>query len=105
MAVWRADGRSADRATRSRPARRRSAVMPAGLVLALAAGSSSRHALAQGAEQPGPAMRESPVPGPVGEARTTTGEPGFMTDLWTRSNLLGEIGGLRTFLGNYGISI
>ena len=31
--------------------------------------------------------------------------PGFMTNLWTRDNLLGDMGGLRTALGNYGISV
>jgi porin len=28
-----------------------------------------------------------------------------MTNLWTRSNLLGDMGGLRTALGNYGLSL
>ena len=32
-------------------------------------------------------------------------EPGFDTGLWTRPNLLGDAGGLRTVLGNYGITI
>lgn len=32
-------------------------------------------------------------------------EPGFQTGLWTRSNLFGDLGGLRTFLGNYGVTI
>jgi porin len=31
--------------------------------------------------------------------------PDFMTNLWTRSNLLGDMGGVRTFLGNYGVTI
>jgi porin len=31
--------------------------------------------------------------------------PNFMTNLWTRSNLLGDMGGVRTFLGNYGVTI
>jgi porin len=31
--------------------------------------------------------------------------PGFATGLWTRSNLLGDAWGLRTFLGNYGITV
>ncbi len=34
-------------------------------------------------------------------ASSTAGPPG----IWERANLLGDIGGLRTFLGNYGISI
>jgi porin len=36
---------------------------------------------------------------------TTPEEPGFTTGLWTRGNLLGDIGGLRTALGNVGITI
>ena len=36
---------------------------------------------------------------------TTPDEPGFTTGLWTRGNLLGDIGGLRTALGNVGITI
>ncbi len=36
---------------------------------------------------------------------TVTVEPGFMTNLWSRNNLLGDIDGLRTILGNYGISL
>ena len=33
------------------------------------------------------------------------GEPGFTTGLWTRGNLFGDMFGLRTTLGRYGISI
>ena len=36
---------------------------------------------------------------------TPPAEPGFTTGLWTRGNLLGDIGGLRTALGNVGITI
>src|SRR6195952_2909691 len=32
-------------------------------------------------------------------------DSGFGTNLWTRGNLLGDMGGLRTFLGSYGITI
>jgi porin len=35
---------------------------------------------------------------------TTPEEPGFTTGLWTRGNLLGDVGGLRTALGNVGIT-
>ena len=38
-------------------------------------------------------------------AETNPAEPGFGTGLWTRPNLLGDVGGLRTALGNYGITI
>jgi len=34
-----------------------------------------------------------------------SGEPGFTTGLWTRGNLFGDMFGLRTALGRYGISI
>ncbi len=43
------------------------------------------------------------VPSPSAEG-APTGEPGFMTGLWTRGTLLGDAGGLRTFLGNYGVT-
>jgi porin len=36
---------------------------------------------------------------------TPPAEPGFTTGLWTRGNLLGDLGGLRTALGNVGITI
>ena len=39
------------------------------------------------------------------DADAVQGEPGFGTGLWTRGNLLGDMGGLRTFLGKYGITI
>ena len=32
-------------------------------------------------------------------------EPSFFTGIWTRSNLLGDMGGLRTALGSYGITL
>ena len=52
-------------------------------------------AQAQGASQQAP------------EQSTAQSEPGFWTSLFapSRSNLLGDIGGLRTQLGNYGISL
>src|ERR1700738_1437758 len=33
------------------------------------------------------------------------GEPSFFTGLWTRSNLLGDMGGLRSTLGRYGLTL
>jgi porin len=50
---------------------------------------------------------QEPVPpaNPGAPQASTQSEPGFMTNLWTRSNLLGDIGGLRTALGRYGISV
>ena len=59
--------------------------------------------------QPGsPAERQNPVPGQTGvglrgSAEVSDGD--FFTGLWRRSNLLGDIGGLRTMLGNYGITL
>ena len=35
---------------------------------------------------------------------TPPAEPGFTTGLWTRSNLLGDVGGVRTALGNVGMT-
>ena len=42
---------------------------------------------------------------PPAPATTETEEPGLNAGFWTRSTLLGDIGGIRTFLGNYGITI
>jgi porin len=45
------------------------------------------------------------VPPAPSEAETNPTEPGFNTGLWTRSTLLGDIGGARTFLGNHGLTV
>jgi porin len=56
-------------------------------------------ALAQPVEQQGaPATREAPTPG-----KTETEARG--TGFWERSNLLGDMGGLRPALGRFGISL
>lgn len=83
----------------------------AGGVLTLAffisSGPSRLHA--QTADQP--AEQQNPTPGPVGNRSIPQGaspsEPGFMTQLFasSRSNLLGDMFGLRTLLGNYGITL
>ncbi len=39
-----------------------------------------------------------------GSQTPASGEPGLTTGLWTRGNLLGDMCGLRTALGKYGIS-
>ena len=60
------------------------------------------------AEMPPAAAQTAPSPGEPRVAPPTApadSEPGFMTNLWTRSNLLGDMGGLRTALGNYGLSL
>ncbi len=59
----------------------------------------------------GPATQSNPVPGggnaKAAEAEPSPGEPGFTTQLFSssRTNLLGDIYGLRSALGNYGISL
>ena len=66
----------------------------AGLILLTGA------ATAQPAEQPGePATREAPTPG------KTEAEAGASTGFRERSNLLGDIFGLRPALGRFGISL
>ena len=39
------------------------------------------------------------------DAGAQASEPGFFTGFWTRNNLLGDAGGLRTMLGNDGITL
>ncbi len=38
-------------------------------------------------------------------AQTAPQSPAPPTNIWTRSNMLGDVGGLRTLLGNYGITL
>ncbi len=59
-----------------------------------------------------PSSPQSPIPGPGNSATPagtgpSPGEPGFTTGLFSssRSNLLGDLYGVRTFLGNYGVSL
>ncbi len=59
-----------------------------------------------------PSSQQNPIPGPGSSSSPagsgpSPGEPGFGTGLFSssRSNLLGDIYGVRTFLGNYGISL
>ncbi len=65
----------------------------------------------QGIPNAAPSSRQNPVPGPVGNPATpqapSPGEPGFTTGLFSssRSNLLGDLYGLRPWLGTYGISL
>src|SRR6266851_5232997 len=40
-----------------------------------------------------------------GSLEAMASEPSFFTGIWTRSNLLGDMGGLRTALGSYGITL
>ncbi len=63
------------------------------------------------AVQDGPTSQSNPVPGggnaKAAESEPSPGEPGFTTQLFSssRTNLLGDIYGLRSALGSYGISI
>jgi porin len=55
-----------------------------------------------------PAQQQSPPGGPIAApAPAGAAGPGFWTGLFapSRSNLLGDMGGLRTTLGNYGVSL
>jgi len=70
------------------------ATMGATAALMLFAGQ----ALGQPVQQGAPAAREAPAPG-----RTETAAQG--TGLWERSNLLGDLGGLRPALGRIGVSL
>jgi porin len=52
-----------------------------------------------------PAFAQSIATGPDAAAESPEICPGFWTAFWTRNSLFGQACGLRTFLGNYGISI
>jgi porin len=85
-------GRTDDVVRRGGRARRSSQTPVALAVLALGlAAPGAAHAQAMGV--------------PPGAGDTATSEPNFGTGIWTRSTLLGDVGGLRTFLGSYGITI
>ncbi len=63
-----------------------------------------READAQSAGSSGaPAERQSPTPGPA--EQTNPPPENFMGGLMRRSNLLGDMGGLRSFLGDHGVTI
>ena len=51
-----------------------------------------------------PASGNTVVAAPAGDS-TGSSEPGFTTGLWTRSNLLGDMFGLRTWMARYGLSL
>ena len=53
-----------------------------------------------------PAEQGNPTPGQTGTgAPPQAPAPGAQTGLWQRATLLDDLGGLRTVLGNYGVSI
>ena len=71
------------------------------LIGIVVAWSSMEGAVAQ-TDLPGtPAAPASPTPG---AAEGATQAPSYEGDIFTRGNLLGDIGGLRTFLGRYGVT-
>ncbi len=87
---------------------------PLSLCLAcMAATAWQGHALAQGADSQtlaGSATQQGPTPGgsgDAGQAGPSPGEPGFTTQLFasSRSNLLGDLWGLRPMLGSVGLSL
>ena len=59
----------------------------------------------------GPSQQQSPIPGPVGNSPAPSGpapgDPGFATQLFasSRSSLLGDLYGVRSYLRRYGISL
>jgi porin len=96
----------------SRPQRRRGALLRAVPLAGGLIGAAASAAWAQDPPLPGgPAEEQSPMPGPVGTPPPTgtppAEEPGFFTGLLapSRNNLLNDMWGLRTALGNYGISL
>ncbi len=90
------------------------ALFTAGLYAGMAGGLAQAQPSSNSQSLPdaAPSGQQSPIPGP-GESASpagtgpSPGEPGFATGLFSssRSNLLGDIYGLRTRLGNYGISL
>src|SRR5579875_2447876 len=82
--------------------------------LCLGAAVANAQPAANSQQLPGtaPSSQQNPVPGPgstnaASGAAPAPGEPGFTTGLFSssRSNLLGDIYGVRSFLGQYGISL
>ena len=79
----------------------------------LAAAPCGGRALAQAASSqnlPASATQQNPTPGAAGDspgAAASPGEPGFTTQLFasSRSNLLGDLWGVRPKLGSYGVSL
>ncbi|MBX5471024.1 MAG: carbohydrate porin [Acetobacteraceae bacterium] len=84
------------------------AAVLAGMMLGRA---EAQTASSPGAETSPPAQAGTPPAASTETSAATTssapGETGFFTGLFSpsRSNLLGDMGGLRSFLGNYGISL
>ncbi len=73
----------------------------------LLAGAGPAGAQTSAAEQTAPAApaeRQGPAPGQTG-APSKAPSPEAPTGLWERANLLGDMGGLRSLLGNHGVSL
>ena len=41
----------------------------------------------------------------AGAAQAQQAQPGFATSFWTRATMLGDLGGIRTGLGNHGVTL
>jgi porin len=81
----------------------------AGLLAAACGGTAAAQTSTNSQGIPGPTTQQNPTPGrsTADGAGISPGEPGFTPQLFasSRSNLLGEMWGLRTKLGNVGISL
>ncbi len=81
------------------------------LACLLAGGAQAQTAAKSQGVGDGPTSQANPVPGggnaKAAESEPSPGEPGFTTQLFSssRTNLLGDIYGLRSTLGSYGISL
>ena len=97
---------------RERTARRTGLLLAGLLAPNLAAIPASVSASAQNAATQNPAapsFRAGPTPGNPGTPAVPTapapGQPGAASTFWTRSTLLGDMYGLRPWLGDYGITV
>ena len=80
------------------------ACFAAALLIALA-GSAATPAYAQSAPAAAATGGQNADPAANADATPAAGEaPAAPTGFWERSNLLGDIGGLRTLLGDHGVT-
>src|SRR4051812_17325657 len=75
---------------------------PAALVLAL---MESMPAVAHGQAAATPPATAGAAPAEGAPAGAAPAKSGFLTDIWSRNTLLGNLGGLRDRLAEYGITI
>jgi porin len=76
----------------------------AALFIALTAGAATS-AHAQAADAPAAAAPDAAATANAGAAPAAGDAPATPTGFWERSNLLGDMGGLRTVLGDHGITL